>query len=156
VVKFCLVFKKFFEVCMDDKKLFANDFIQIGALTAMISKAKSMGIEHGVALVLCRRKGDQGMSNLKFDAVNNAFFGIRTNYQAMAMAKLAVAMRLGVDSGTVTEDLLAGETRYRGCLVHFVLEDYENWEVYTAFSGASEDEDVEIASLGMAMLFPKE
>jgi len=64
---------------MDNNKLFANEYIQIGALTAMISMAKSMGIEYGVALVLCRKKNDQGISYLKFDAVDNTFFSIRTN-----------------------------------------------------------------------------
>jgi hypothetical protein len=141
---------------MDSKKLFANEYIQIGALTAMISKAEGMGLVHGTALILCRKKSNQGISNLIFDSVNNDFSGLRSNYFAVAMAKLAVAMRLKVDSGTVTEGLLVGETHYRGCLVRFVMVDYENWEIYTAFSGGTEDEDVEIAQFGMDMLFPEE
>ncbi|NCP47201.1 hypothetical protein GW844_02310 [bacterium] len=140
---------------MDNNKLFANEYIQIGALTAMISMAKSMGIEYGVALVLCRKKNDQGISYLKFDAVDNTFFSIRTNYLAIAMSKLAVSMRLGVDSGTITEDLLAGETGYRGCKVRFEVIGYEKWEIYTSFSGGTEIQDLEISKLGMAMLFPK-
>lgn len=78
-------------------RYFQSEHLQIAALVAMISTAKSMGIGHGVALVLCRRRGDKGVLDLKFDAVGNTFFGIRTNYLAIAMAKLAVAMRLGVD-----------------------------------------------------------
>lgn len=137
------------------REYFRLEYIQIGAVIAMIEKAKGMGIEHGAALVLCRKKMNQGMSWPIFDFVDNTFFGTRTNYFAIAMAKLAVAMRLGVDSGTIKEGLLAGETGYRGCLVRFVTVECENWEIYTAFSGGTEDQDVEIASLGMRMLFPK-
>ena len=114
-----------------------------------------MGIEHGVALIFCRKRNDQGISQPKFGAVDNMFFGFRTNYLAIVMAKLAVSMRLGVDSGTVTTGLLAGETHYRGGLVRFMLVDYEKWEIYTAFSGGTEDQDVEIAESGMKMLFPE-
>ena len=138
------------------KKVMFHEYVQACALVGMIFKAKSMGIEHGVALLLCQKKGEGGISGPKIESVNNDFYGIRTNYFAIAMAKLAVAMRLGVDSGTIVDGLLAGETRYRGCLVRFQVVKSEKWEIYTAFSGGTEDQDVEIAQFGMKMLFPEE
>ena len=142
---------------MDNNKLFANEYIQIGALTAMISIAKRMGIEHGVAFISVQ-EARTNIRNLQFAIVEGRFQrdsrgegDLGTNHFGIAMEKLAVMMGTGYRSGHLPGSLRKGESAYRGGL----LRQEGDYCVYVGFSGGTEDQDVEITESGMKMLFPE-
>ena len=141
---------------------FKSKYVQIGALTAMIFKAKSLGVNKGVAFVSVQ-EASTNIRSLQFAIVEKTF--VRnpplddsigegdpgTNYFGIAMEKLAVMMGTGYRSGHFEGTLRRGESPYRGGLIR----QEGDYMVYVGFSGGTEDRDVEIAKFGMEMMFPK-
>lgn len=74
-----------------------------------------------------------------------------TNYFGVAMGKLAMMMATGENSSAMGGNIPVGEMPYRGGLVRFE----GKYRIYVGFSGGTEDQDVEIAQMGMEVLFPK-
>lgn len=70
-----------------------------------------------------------------------------TNYLGVALEKIAVMKATSMNSG-VFQKVKNGETKYRGGLVQVV----GCYTVYVAFSGGTEDQDVEVAKIAMKSL----
>jgi len=141
------------------RKYFQSGFIQICALTAMLQVAKNLGVEKGVAFVSVQEKRDD-WGEVRFKAVNktvvrpprNDGSGDKgTSYFGVAMGKLAMMMATEQNSGPMGGSIPTGEMPYRGGLVR--LEG--RYRIFVGFSGGTEDQDVEIALIGMKMLFPE-
>ncbi len=140
------------------KKFYVDPIWQMFSVRAMIQVALSMKVNKGVAFVAVRGKR-QEIAEIKYGIVNDMFqresrgYGDRpSNYFGVAMEKLAVMMDTGTESGHIASaDLKYGESSYRGGLMT-VDDDYT---IYTGFSGGTEDQDVEIAKVGMKMMLTK-
>jgi hypothetical protein len=126
------------------------------ALEAMAQKAIEMGVR-GVAAILTVQEGvalDVFDPQLK---VVGRFYrepdparggdDEGTNYWAVVMAKVARMLRIGTDSDDDQELVQTGEFPYAGG----VTEKVHGLVVYMAFSGATQDQDREIAAHGLAV-----
>ncbi len=141
---------------------FSSEYLQNEALETMVQKAMEIGVHRGVAFVLVKSKrAPSGI--VQFKVVNNVLVrrartddsnDVGTNYFGIAMEKLAIMMALGIDSGLVKNHIKKGEVPYRGGLIRF--EDKMGYVIYVGFSGGTEDQDVEIATIGMQKLFSDE
>ncbi len=138
---------------------FELEAMQKFALAVMVKKAKAMGLEKGVAFVCVRERGE-GMGKVYFFVVNDVFTrepdpkivgDLGTNYFGIAMMKLAVMMSTNGYSG-VNVTIKGGESSYRGGLIR----KDDDYTTYMGFSGGTEDQDVEIATSGMIMMFADE
>ena len=141
---------------VDSENEFELDSWQVFSLRVMVKHARNLGLTKGVAFVSVQ-KWNKEMGGVRFMAVgknfqrepNPSIEGDKgTNYFGIAMSKLAVMMATELNSGTFKERFKKGEVPYRGGLVRKVRE----YKIYTGFSGGTEDEDVEIAELGMTSL----
>ncbi|HBC44764.1 MAG: hypothetical protein UX01_C0019G0003 [Candidatus Collierbacteria bacterium GW2011_GWB2_45_17] len=142
-------------------RYFQSTFTQNFALIAMVQLAESLDVKKGVAFLLVQERGSDS-GEVLFQVVNNVMIRrpsndeflageAGTNYFGVAMGKLAVMMDTDANSGSLIFYLRKGETPYRGGLVKFE----GRYRIFVGFSGGTEDQDVEIARTGMAMLFPK-
>ncbi len=120
-------------------------------LLEMIKKADEIGVKRGVAVVMVTEKlgafGEVGSLSVngKFERRSRGAGDPGTNYFGIAMAKLGVMMSTLMDSGTFKNSLKRGEVPYRGGLYKKV----GIYHVFIAFSGGTEDQDVEIAQAGV-------
>lgn len=129
------------------------------ALAAMTLKAKYLGLERGVACVSIQKLGDDS-GEVLFQIVNKTMVrpprydgsgDTGTNYFGVAMGKLAMMMATGMMSGSMGGGIPTGEMPYRGGLVRTE----KNCRIFVGFSGGTEDQDTEIAIMGMKKLMGK-
>ena len=141
------------------REYFQSEYVPVLALIGMIKTAEYLGVEKGVAFILAQKKDDES-GNVHFRVVNKKIIRLPridgsgdkgTNYFGVAMGKLAMMMATEQNSGPMGGSIPTGEMPYRGGLVKFE----GRYRIFVGFSGGTEDQDVEIARTGMAMLFPK-
>jgi hypothetical protein len=139
----------------------SNDFfrdLQEDALRAMKKKAKDLDIHRGVAItfIYVESPADfhepswtrvEGKHSRDPDPTREGDTG--ANYLAVAFVKLAVSFATGMSSGNPVIPLRFGELSLRGCLTDFSETGYR---IFAAFSGGTEDQDVEIAQAGLNFL----
>lgn len=131
-------------------KLVGQLYIQ-SSLLEMVKKADEIGVLRGVAVVMVTERlgafGEVGCLSVngKFERPSRGIGDPGTNYFGIAMGKLAVMMSTLMNSGTFKVDLKRGEVPYRGGLYNKV----GIYHVFIAFSGGTEDQDVEIAQAGV-------
>ena len=131
-------------------QLLGQDYIHL-TLLAMVKKAKDLGVKRGMAAIMATENlsvfGELGVLavNGKIERRSRGAGDPGTNYFGIVMSKLAVMMSTLTDSGTFKKSLKRGEVPYRGGLYKKV----GIYHVFIAFSGGTEDQDVEIAQAGM-------
>jgi len=128
--------------------------VEKDALAAMKLNAQALGVQ-GVAVVLTTdKKGGSRWDPLmevvgRFHREADESKGVDdtgASYAAVAWSKVAEMLDTGRNSGTTgRRKPKKGEFGYRGGLVEVV----RGLKVYIAFSGGTEDQDVEIAKAGM-------
>ena len=122
-----------------------------GALMKMREKALSIGVKVGVSTITVLHEENRDLS-LTLSRANNTHIRVdvpdkpNANYTAVASAKIAQMMRTGEPSGR--DDGFFGEVPYRGGLTF----KNERFTVFVAYSGGTEDEDAEIAQIGIEHL----
>ncbi len=127
-------------------------------LLSMVHKAESMNIGRGVAALSIESLGGTNeMQDISFRVIDQKFYrdslggdDLGTNYIAVVMSKIAYMMRALKNSGLAeaTDALLFGEMPYRGGVHEFS----GGRNIFVAFSGATEAQDLEIANFGMRFL----
>jgi len=133
---------------------FKSEYAYIGVVCAMISEAQSLNVSSGVAVFLVEKRRPDGISQPHYEAVNRSFYDGRGNYLASAMAMIATMKALQAPTGENQDPsrLLKWESSRRGGL----LKKVDGYCIYVAFDGdCHEERNLEIATLGMAMMFPK-
>ena len=128
------------------------------ALVAMEKEAKIMKLPAGVAFVATQQLNGK-MGEVRFLVVKNTLVRMPvvgtegdagTNYFGVAMMKLAVMMAYQVNSGVMRLEVKKGEVSYRGGLMRY----FGGLWIYVGFSGGTEEQDVEIAKVGLSVLLP--
>lgn len=142
------------------RRYFPSEDTQIRALTAMTYLAeKKFGLEKGVAFVLVQPV-DYDFGEVRFKVVNKTLVrpprydgsGDKgTNYFGVAMGKLAMMMATDQNSFAMGGNIPVGEMPYRGGLMRHE----GSHRIFIGFSGGTEDQDTEIAIMGMEMLMGK-
>ncbi len=120
-------------------------------LLEMIKKAGEIGVKKGVAAIMVTESLHSFLDiwslavDGKTERPSRGAGDPGTNYFGIAMSKLAVMMSTFMNSGTFKVSLKRGEVPYRGGLYKKV----GIYHVFIAFSGGTEDQDVEIAQAGV-------
>lgn len=120
-------------------------------LLTMNKKAKEIGVKRGVSAVMVTQSlyafGEVDFLAVdgKIERRSRGAGDPGTNYFGIVMAKLAVMMSTFANSGTFVNSIKRGEVPYRGGLYKKV----GIYHVFIAFSGGTEDQDVEIAQAGV-------
>jgi hypothetical protein len=127
------------------------------ALEVMCAYAQEMGIERGVAAIvlteydgLCHQINFAILNRLDRNP-NREKYGeddTGTNYLGVALAKIASMMSTGLYSGWDNRPPKLGEVSYRGGLTLGTTEG----NLFVAFSGGTEDQDVQLARAGLREL----
>lgn len=132
---------------------FMEEHTYIGSICAMISKANSLYVSSGVAVYLVEKSRPDGISTIYYEAVNRSFYDEHGNYLSSAMAMIATMKALQTPTGDDGTRLVKGELVRKGGLLKIV----GGYTIYIAFDGSCrEEQNLEIARLGMAMLFSDE
>lgn len=125
------------------------------ALNTMYLEATRLGIRKGVGLVLVQLVWEDKptvhftiVERMERDPNPEREGDTGTNYLAVAMAKLSEMLSTHTNSGSKIRPVKFGEVGYRGGLFRRV----GNTIVCTAFSGGTEDQDVQIAQKGLENL----
>ena len=116
-------------------------------------RALELGITKGVAAISIDELGAE-FGHIYTRAVNDQIQRRKrseddpaTNYLGVVLEKIAVMKATFFNSGTF-KSVKNGETKYKGGLVVTV----GRFAVYVAFSGGTEEQDVEIARVGLTVL----
>lgn len=136
----------------DPEKYFLIDHIQIAALTAMKHVAGQLGVTMGVAVILVENKYGNNSGLSRYASVNIGFSTKDINYFGRSAGMIAVMKDTGVNSGLII-DVKNGESSLKGGLLRME----KDHMIYVAFAGRCLEEiNLEVARVGMAMLFPEE
>lgn len=120
-------------------------------LNIMVEKAVSIGVHAGVSMITISHKD---IPDYKFtqSLINNTEVRVNVpqksdvNFAGVASAKAAQMQRTGKPSGK--DDEFIGEVPYRGGM----LFEKNGYSVLVAYSGGTEDQDVEIAKYGIEIM----
>jgi hypothetical protein len=121
------------------------------ALKEMQKKARSIGVNVGVSTITVSHQ-DVGDYKLTLSLTNNTEVRVNVpekddlNYAGIASAKSAQMQRTGKFSGN--DDGFIGEVSYRGG----VCFKKEGYSLQVSYSGGTEDEDLEIAEVGIVAM----
>ena len=118
------------------------------ALNAMEDYANSLGIVGvGVYLEADANQPKDLHSSLRIVGATKCIAEDQTGYSfiPIAYSKIAESLETGLASGHITRPLITGEFGWKGS----VLATCDNITIITAFSGSTEDIDLEIASVGL-------
>ncbi len=116
-------------------------------LALMEEAAREMSVK-GVALI-AYIPGDSTTKWVSKMSVVGALRNNSANYLAIAYSKAAEMADLYKDSGSKTRDPLHGEFGYQGGIIKKVESGY----ILAVFSGASGEQDAEIANVGVDSLY---
>lgn len=139
----------------------SNEFfrdLQNDALLAMQKRASELGVHRGVATAFILTDSPRGLRQVAWLAVEGKYErgpdhrkegDTGVNYLAVAFAKLSQSLSTDMASGQAVRPMRYGETPYRGGLPG---RSSSGLDVYSAFSGGTETQDVEIAQAGLDIL----
>jgi len=116
------------------------------ACAAMLNKAQEMGVEGVVAAAL--NQGDNLQMTIEVASTKGFEIVVdKNNLMAIALAKVAQSVRTGNNSGE--QPAVLGENEWRGAVIDDDLLAKGKIHLVCAFSGGSEEQDVEIATTGL-------
>jgi len=116
------------------------------AVTAMVAKAQELDV-NGVAVAALNATAPEPMFiSIEARCTNNSLEEDRQNLLAIALAKVAQCLRTGLNSG---QEAIEGENQWAGGVIDQELLSEANTQLVCAFSGGTEEQDVEIANVGL-------
>lgn len=134
-----------------------NPLYQMHALEIMEQTAHKLYLQRGVAVIFVKKDHEQFPAlRIKViqtcerlpDPHNRGPEDSGSNYFGIAMEKVAFMLSTSADSGMRVRHLRKGESPHRGGLAFR----YSDLYIYIAFSGGSEDQDVEISEAAARFL----
>ena len=139
----------------DPEGLYSNENID-KSLVAMRGKSYEMGLKRGVAFLAFwpytspfPRVAFAVDSEIQRDPNPDKEGDIGTNYFGIAMSKLAYMLATHTNSGSEVRPVKTGEVAYKGGLI--VITE-EGSEIFAGYSGGTEEQDVQIALMGISTL----
>lgn len=133
------------------------EWVEEHTLKAMLARAQTLGVTRGVAALCLHEIGDKHHrivwavnGEIERDPDPTRENDTGSNYLAIVLAKIAQMESTHQDSGTQERAAKFGEAPYRGG----VQTKYPTGWFFAAYSGGTEDQDVEIAAAGKAVVFP--
>ena len=129
-----------------------SSIVAMDALTQMVERAKAIDVQTGVAKIAVTHS-DYPDHVLEHSLINGVIARVDTgenehiNYAGVVSAKIAKMMRTGQPTGGRDDDF-EGEVPYRGGMIL----SRNKYIIYVAYSGGTEDEDVEISKVGAQVM----